>query len=147
MDFANLGTTNILLGILTLVAVGQFVILLAVILSVKNSVAEAKREISRLMGGEIRDLRLRADRVLDELETLITRGNTILGAVEQGAQEVGSAASAVSHGAQRALAAGSLEVRAVTSAVRSGLQWFLQNVRGFGSPAPATHVNSGDARG
>jgi len=125
MNFANPETTNLWLGLLAVVAVGQFVLLLAVVFSLKAAMGRAKLAMSLLVGGDVREIHGRLSRLLTDLETLISRGNTVLGAVERGAQDLGAAASAVSYGAQKALAVSSFEVKAVTTAIRTGFRWFM----------------------
>ena len=91
--------------------------------------------------GDMDRLRTRLDRLLGEIETLVAHGNAVRGTVERGAKDIGSAASAVGYTAQRAMEVGSFEVRAVTAAVKTGLQWFRQSPGGqrgrTARPAPA----------
>jgi hypothetical protein len=126
MNFASPETTNIMLAVMAFVALGQFVVLLAVIVALRSTANRARAAVS-LAQGDMDRLRTRLDRLLSELETLVAHGNAVLGSVERGAKDIGSAASAVGYSAQRAMEVGSFEVRAVTAAVKTGLQWFLQS--------------------
>jgi hypothetical protein len=126
MNFASPETTNIMLAVMALVALGQFVLLLAVIVSLRSTVNKARVAMT-LAQADMGQLRVRLTRLLGEVEALVAHGNAVLGTVERGAKDLGSAASVVGHGAQRAIELGSFEVRAVTAAVKTGLQWFIQS--------------------
>ena len=145
MNFASPETTNIMLAVMAFVALGQFVILLAVILSLRSTAHKARAAMT-VAQGDLDRLRSRLDRLLGEVETLVAHGNAVLGTVEKGAKDLGSAASAVGHGAQRAMEVGSFEVRAVTAAVKTGLQWFLQSPWGQRWRARPTGTPNGAAR-
>ncbi len=149
MNFANPGTTNFLLTVLTIIAVGQFVLLIAAVVWLKSAMGRAKLAFALMTGGDVRQIHGRMSQLLTDVETLVSRGNSVLGAVEEGAQDLGAAASAVGRTTQRALSLGSFELKAVTAAASSGLRWFLsrRSRGGFDAPRPVTHVNSGDARG
>jgi hypothetical protein len=125
MNVANPETTNLLLGILTVIAIAQFLLLIGVIVIAKMAIDRLRLATSLLVGGDVRHLHGRLSRLLADIEVLVARGNTVLGAVEQGAQDLGAAASAVGQTTQQVLALGSLEARAVGSAVRAGLGWFM----------------------
>lgn len=126
----NPETTNLLLMVLTLVTLGQFILLVAVIVSMRAAVNRAKLAMSMLVGSDVHQVHMRFAKLLSDIELLVARGNTIFGAMERGAQDLGAVATVMSHKAQSALALGAFEARALSMAFKSGLRWFL-NRRGF----------------
>ncbi len=139
MNIANPETATTLLAVLTLVAVLQFLLLVGVLIAMKSMMARMKLAMSLLVGTDIKTMHGRLDKLLTDVETLVTKGNTVLGVVEQGAQDLSAAASAAGATAKRALALGTIEARAATTAVTTGLRWFL-NGRGWRRPSRAREV-------
>ncbi|MEQ1760063.1 MAG: hypothetical protein ABL986_17235 [Vicinamibacterales bacterium] len=134
MNFASAETTNLFLLTLSIVAIVQFLLLVAVLVQVKSAMARLRAALPLIGDQDIPRLQRRLSRLLDDVETLVAKGNNVVGAVERGAQDLGAAASVVGHSAQRAMEVSSFKARAVTAAVRVGLRFFLGG-RPFGQRA------------
>ena len=126
MNFADAKLTNLLLVVLTLVSLAQMAIVLMVILRLRAAVDQTKATLSNLMGSDIHEMHARFTHLLKNVEMLVARGNNVLGAVERGAHDLGAAASLAGQQAQRALALGSSEVHAVTTAVKTSVSLLKQ---------------------
>lgn len=125
MPSATADTTTVLLTLLTIVTTLQFVLLIVITLRMHASITRLRVAIAPLLQGDATSLRDRAEQLLEDVETLVTRANRMLLAVERGATGLGTAAMVASATARRAITGGSLEARAAATGIGAGVRWLL----------------------